>query len=176
MPERRTKGAIVAEAPALHPGGIDGDSVRQDDEVGDAGEGEVATLGEAAIATRRTHVDSDPPVLQRDALGPVERVDREVRARHAAMVAEVPGGAPEAIATHRRLGAVPVEDLHLRTAVRGKEQDAMNVQASGDGQDQGALVSDGDRQPVLVDDREAVLTAMHHRQIERHGISRVRWA
>jgi len=119
--EAGAKGAIVAEPPALRPRGIDGDPVRLDDKVGDAGKGKLSILGEPAIAVHPTHNDGDPAALQKDGLGSVERADREVRSRHTAVVAEVSGRAPDAVAAHRRFGAVSVEDPHPRAAVRGKE-------------------------------------------------------
>jgi len=121
MPEHGAKGAIAAEPPALRSRGIDGDPARQGDKVGDASEGKLSILGEPPIAVHPTHVDGDPAVLQKDGLGSVERADREVRSRHTAVVAEVSGRAPDAVAAHRRFGAVSVEDPHPRAAVRGKE-------------------------------------------------------
>src|SRR5437588_9984116 len=52
----------------------------------------------------------------------------------------------------------------------------MDVESSRDGQDQGALAQLGDRRPALVADGKAILTAMHHDQVDGHRTSSVRWA
>src|SRR4029453_4859920 len=98
-----------------------------------------------AIVTRATHVDGDPAVLQGDGLLSIEGGDREARPRHASVIAEVSGRASDPVSTHRRFGAVSVEDPHPGSRVRAEEQDAVDIQPVWDRPDEGALARLGDR-------------------------------